>query len=437
MKTYFGTDGIRGIPNEDLSRELVHKVCQAVENILSPQSIAVIGDTRASRNSIFKWISEGFSSKVCVIDYGVLPSGSLPYILKEKNHDLGFIISASHNPSEYNGLKIIDNLGSKLSNETESSLEDSIIRNPLDQQDGAKVEKSSEGERIYLNNLVRIAKGIKPDQFQISIDCANGAVTNSAKKLFKELSIEHEIFNTDSDGFAINKDCGSTNPASLISSMATGNIGLTFDGDADRLIMIDEEGSIANGDVMLVLLAKYFKQQGMLDGNMVVTTVMANVGLKKSLEEMDIISITTPVGDKYVAEAMLKNSASLGGEQSGHIILSRFLPVGDGLLTAIFVLKALTFFNKKLSSLRKELITEYPQKLINFALSENLDSRLFDKLDEEIKEIETRHLSEGRIFVRASGTEPLLRVLIESDSVENIENISVLVEETISKYLNI
>ena len=134
---------------------------------------------------------------------------------------------------------------------------------------------------------------------------------------------------------------------------------------------------------------------------------------------------------------MLKNSASLGGEQSGHIILSRFLPVGDGLLTAIFVLKALTFFNKKLSSLRKELITEYPQKLINFALSENLDSRLFDKLDEEIKEIETRHLSEGRIFVRASGTEPLLRVLIESDSVENIENISVLVEETISKYLNI
>ena len=437
MKKYFGTDGIRGIPNQDLSRELVHKVCQAVENILSPQSIAVIGDTRASRNSIFKWISEGFSSKVCVIDYGVLPSGSLPYILKEKNHDLGFIISASHNPSEYNGLKIIDNLGSKLSDETESSLEDSIIRNPLDQQDGAKVEKSSEGERIYLNNLVRIAKGIKPDQFQISIDCANGAVTNSAKKLFKELSIEHEIFNTDSDGLAINKDCGSTNPASLISSMATGNIGLTFDGDADRLIMIDEEGSIANGDVMLVLLAKYFKQQGMLDGNMVVTTVMANVGLKKSLEEMDIISITTPVGDKYVAEAMLKNSASLGGEQSGHIILSRFLPVGDGLLTAIFVLKALTFFNKKLSSLRKELITEYPQKLINFALSENLDSRLFDKLDEEIKEIETRHLSEGRIFVRASGTEPLLRVLIESDSVENIENISVLVEETISKYLNI
>jgi len=437
LKKYFGTDGIRGIPNQDLSRELVHKVCQAVENILSPQSIAVIGDTRASRNSIFKWISEGFSSKVCVIDYGVLPSGSLPYILKEKNHDLGFIISASHNPSEYNGLKIIDNLGSKLSDETESSLEDSIIRNPLDQQDGAKVEKSSEGERIYLNNLVRIAKGIKPDQFQISIDCANGAVTNSAKKLFKELSIEHEIFNTDSDGLAINKDCGSTNPASLISSMATGNIGLTFDGDADRLIMIDEEGSIANGDVMLVLLAKYFKQQGMLDGNMVVTTVMANVGLKKSLEEMDIISITTPVGDKYVAEAMLKNSASLGGEQSGHIILSRFLPVGDGLLTAIFVLKALTFFNKKLSSLRKELITEYPQKLINFALSENLDSRLFDKLDEEIKEIETRHLSEGRIFVRASGTEPLLRVLIESDSVENIENISVLVEETISKYLNI
>ena len=334
-------------------------------------------------------------------------------------------------------MKIIDDLGSKLSDETERSLEESMISSPLEQKDGAEVEKSSEGERIYLNNLIEIAKGIKPDQFQISIDCANGAVTNPAKKLFKELSIEYEIFNTDYDGFAINKDCGATNPASLINSMTIGNMGLTFDGDADRLIMIDEEGFIANGDVMLALLAKYFKQQDMLDGNTVVTTVMANVGLKKSLEEMDITSITTPVGDKYVAEAMSKHSASLGGEQSGHIIFSRFLPVGDGLLTAIFVLKALTFFNKKLSTIRKELITEYPQKLINFTLLQNLDPNSFDKLEEEIKKIEKRHLSEGRIFVRASGTEPLLRVLVESDSVENIENILVLIEETIAKYLNI
>ena len=437
MKTYFGTDGVRGIPEKDLSKELVHKICKAVEDQLSPSSVAVIGDTRSTRGMIFQWIAEGFSSKTTVVDYGVLPSGSMAYILNEKKHDLGFIISASHNPSEYNGIKIIDKSGSKLSDESEALLEERINNVELDLRQEANVESSSEGLDLYLQNLLSCSEGIDSTKFNLSIDCANGAVTESAKKLLDTLSINYEIFNTDSDGLNINKDCGATNPLSLKESMTDGYIGLTFDGDADRLIMVDEEGSIANGDVMIALLAKYLNQIEKLNGGAVVTTVMANVGLQRSLDAMNITSVVTPVGDKYVAEAMEEHKASLGGEQSGHIILSDYLPVGDGLLTGIFMLKAISFFGLKLSELRKELITEYPQKLINFHLNETLEASKLDMLIQEMKEIEEANISEGRIFVRASGTEPLLRVLIEASTNEEIEQVLHLIEETTTKYLNI
>ena len=437
MKTYFGTDGVRGIPEKDLSKELVHKICKAVEDQLEPSSIAVIGDTRSTRGMIFQWISEGFSSKTTVVDYGVLPSGSMAYILSEKKHDLGFIISASHNPSEYNGIKIIDKSGSKLSDESEALLEERINNVEPDFSQEAKVESSSEGIDLYIENLLSCSEGIDSTKFNLSIDCANGAVTESAKKLFDTLSINYEIFNTDSDGLKINKECGATSPLLLKKSMTDGYIGLTFDGDADRLIMIDEDGSIANGDVMIALLAKYLNQIEKLNGSTVVTTVMANVGLQKALDDMNITSVVTPVGDKYVAEAMQEHKASLGGEQSGHIILSDYLPVGDGLLTGIFMLKALSFFGLKLSELRKELITEYPQKLINFHLDASLDADKLDMLIQELKSIEEAYISEGRIFVRASGTEPLLRVLIEANNNEEIEEVLHLIEETTTKYLNI
>ena len=437
MKRYFGTDGIRGVPNKDLSKELIYQVCQAVEDLLNPSSIAVIGDTRSSRRLIFDWISQGFSSSIEVFDYGVLPSGSMPFILNEKNHDLGFIISASHNPSEYNGIKIIDKSGSKLSDNIELSLEETIRSNSLEKKDGAVVQTSKEGEDLYLENLLTLSQNINPDLFKVFMDCANGAVTNVAKKLFDQLSINYQAFNTGSDGSDINKDCGATNPSFLVNNIDPGNIALTFDGDADRLILVDEEGLIANGDVILALLAKYFHQNNMLKGNTVVTTVMANVGLKKALDSMGIATVVTPVGDKYVAEAMNEQGSSLGGEQSGHIILSEFLPVGDGLLTAIFVLSALSFFDESLSVLRKELITEYPQKLVNYTLSNQLEEDVLNQLNDEMKIIENENIPDGRIFVRASGTEPLLRVLIEADSLDKIDTALILIEETITKYLDI
>ena len=436
MKTFFGTDGVRGIPTKDLTKDLVSKISKAVEDVLAPSSIAVIGDTRNTRQLILEWISSGFSSDITIVDYGTLPSGAIAYILNQNDHDLGFIISASHNPSEYNGIKIVDKTGSKLSDETEKIIEENINQNNFSTREGAKIEENKTGEDIYISSLQSVSEGINPKLFNLSIDCANGAVTKPLINLFEKLGIKYEIFNTSEDGFDINENCGATDLTYLKRSMKTGNIGLAYDGDADRLIVIDEEGSIANGDVLIALLADYFKQNSLLENNTVVITVMANMGLLNSLEKLDIKSIVTPVGDKYVAQEMKHSLSSLGGEQSGHLIFSNYLPVGDGLLTTVFVLRALTFFDKPLCEIRKELIIELPQQLKNFKLNKELSEEDLEKISFLIKEIENEHLPEGRIFVRTSGTEPLLRVLIETIDKETIDNTMQIVEETLTNFLN-
>ena len=436
MKTFFGTDGVRGIPTKDLTKDLVSKISKAVEDVLAPSSIAVIGDTRNTRQLILEWISSGFSSDITIVDYGTLPSGAIAYILNQNDHDLGFIISASHNPSEYNGIKIVDKSGSKLSDETEKILEENINQNNFSKREGAKIEENKTGEDIYISSLQAVSEGINPKLFNLSIDCANGAVTKPLINLFEKLGIKYEIFNTSEDGFDINENCGATDLTYLKRSMKAGNIGLAYDGDADRLIVIDEEGSIANGDVLIALLADYFKQNSLLENNTVVVTVMANMGLLNSLEKLDIKSIVTPVGDKYVAQEMKHSLSSLGGEQSGHLIFSNYLPVGDGLLTTVFVLRALTFFDKPLCEIRKELIIEFPQQLKNFKLNKELSEEDLEKISFLIKEIENEHLPEGRIFVRTSGTEPLLRVLIETVDKETIDNTMQIVEETLTNFLN-
>jgi len=436
LKTFFGTDGVRGIPTKDLTKDLVSKISKAVEDVLAPSSIAVIGDTRNTRQLILEWISSGFSSDITIVDYGTLPSGAIAYILNQNDHDLGFIISASHNPSEYNGIKIVDKSGSKLSDETEKILEENINQNNFSKREGAKIEENKTGEDIYISSLQAVSEGINPKLFNLSIDCANGAVTKPLINLFEKLGIKYEIFNTSEDGFDINENCGATDLTYLKRSMKAGNIGLAYDGDADRLIVIDEEGSIANGDVLIALLADYFKQNSLLENNTVVVTVMANMGLLNSLEKLDIKSIVTPVGDKYVAQEMKHSLSSLGGEQSGHLIFSNYLPVGDGLLTTVFVLRALTFFDKPLCEIRKELIIEFPQQLKNFKLNKELSEEDLEKISFLIKEIENEHLPEGRIFVRTSGTEPLLRVLIETVDKETIDNTMQIVEETLTNFLN-
>ncbi|MBT7014460.1 MAG: hypothetical protein HN962_05985, partial [Actinobacteria bacterium] len=350
MKKHFGTDGIRGIPEESLTEEIVSKVSASVEKILKPKSIALITDTRSSCEIIAKWISNGFSSEVHILNYGILPSGSMPILLNELSHDMGIIISASHNPSEYNGIKLIDKNGSKLADEVEISIEETMDTIGLPSK-SSQIEDSHLGYEQYKNFLDSI-NDVDFLQFNLVIDSANG----SAYKVIKDLVLDQNATTTfianEPNGENINEHSGATNTKNLINTMKDGQLGISFDGDADRLIMIDENKEVANGDVIIALLANYLSETNQLENQSVVSTVMSNYGFKVAMKNKNFNLIETPVGDKYVAESMKKHDAVLGGEQSGHIIFSKYLPVGDGLVTFLLTLKALNYFKTTLAEFR-------------------------------------------------------------------------------------
>ena len=342
MKQYFGTDGIRGIPNETLNKDLVSKIFSSVELLLSPKSVAIILDTRSSSLELLDWICAGLSEDVEVINYGVLPSGSMPVLLKEFNHDLGVIVSASHNPSQYNGIKLIDQNGSKLSDSREIEIEEAMSNIDLPKEFTISKE-SQNGYQTYLeflNNLINFDLS----KFSVLLDAANGSSYKIIEELFKSNNAKYRIISNNPDGENINLNCGATHLDNLEQNSRKNEIGAAFDGDADRLILLDEEGNICNGDVLILLIAKYLESTNQLNNKVVVSTVMANYGYKNAMDKNNIKNIETKLGDKYVAEAMDENNASIGGEQSGHIIISEALPVGDGLVTLIYCLKALAFF---------------------------------------------------------------------------------------------
>jgi phosphoglucosamine mutase len=317
LKKYFGTDGIRGIPNENLTQDLISGMAIAVEQILGISSVAVIQDTRSSSKEILDWISKGFSEEVNVFNYGVLPSGSMPILISEFNHDLGIIISASHNPSEYNGVKLINKNGSKLSDELEIAIESEIGKSDLPNSSSV-VKETEEGKKAYEQFLLdQIDFNI--DNFNLVIDCANGSAYQVIEELFKS-NKNIRVINNTPDGENINHECGATYMENMIQNVKKGEIGISFDGDADRSILVDEEGKVSNGDVIMLLVSKYLSSKGSLKNNVVVSTVMSNYGFKAAVEKNNFSNIETQVGDKYVAEALLENNGSLGGEQSGHII---------------------------------------------------------------------------------------------------------------------
>ena len=435
LKKYFGTDGIRGIPKETLTENIVTNVSASVEKILNPKSIALISDTRESSEMICGWISKGFSEKVEILNYGILPSGSMPILLDELNHDMGIIISASHNPSEYNGIKLIDKNGSKLSDDIEILIEETMgeIKLPLK---SALVKDSHLGYEKYKDFLKSI-NDIDFSQFELVIDSANGAAFKIIGDIIPESntkSITH-IANQP-NGTNINHNSGATDTASLIDFMERGQLGVSFDGDADRLIMIDENKEIANGDVIIALLASYFSQTKELKNESVVSTVMSNYGFKLAMKNNQFNLIETPVGDKYVAEAMKKHDAVLGGEQSGHIIFSKYLPVGDGLVTFLLVLKALNYFKTTLEDFRKEHIHEYPQKLINIKLDETLNKEELEFINQIAFQLSNKRNLDGRYLIRNSGTEPLLRVLVEAKNSVEMESFLEELLVKINSYLN-
>ena len=431
MKKYFGTDGIRGIPNKNLTKEIVSNVTCSVEDILKPTSVAVILDTRNSSLEILDWICEGFSENIEVINYGVLPSGSMPILLETFGHNLGIIISDSHNPSEYNGIKLIDENGSKLQDEIEIEIEANIENISLPSSHTSHKE-SEEGFKVYFEFLNQILD-FDLTNFNLLIDSANGSAYKIIDELLKDNDSKFKMIANEPNGENINLASGATHTENLIKNLKKGEIGAAFDGDADRLIMVDENGITCNGDVLILLIAKYLSSTNQLNNDVVVSTVMSNFGFKTAMEKNNFKNIETAVGDKYVAEAMLESNASIGGEQSGHIIISDKLPVGDGLLTLIYSLKALSFFKTTLSQFREDNIKEYPQNLINIELNSMLDMKQLEELDNIARVLSEKENLDGRYLIRNSGTEPLLRVLVEASEEESVKKFS---ENLVNKIKN-
>ena len=431
MKKYFGTDGIRGIPNKNLTKEIVANVACSVEDILQPTSVAVILDTRDSSLQILDWICEGFSENIEVINYGILPSGSMPVLLENFGHNLGIIISASHNPSEYNGIKLIDENGSKLQDEIEIKIE-ANIENILLPSAHTSYKESEEGFKVYFEFLNQILD-FDLTSFDLLIDSANGSAYKIIDELLKDSDAKYKMIANAPNGENINLASGATHTENLIKNLKKGEIGAAFDGDADRLIMVDENGITCNGDILILLIAKYLSSTNQLNNDVVVSTVMSNFGFKNAMEKNNFKNIETAVGDKYVAEAMLESNASIGGEQSGHIIISDKLPVGDGLLTLIYSLKALSFFKTTLAQFREDNIKEYPQQLINIELKNMPDVNQLEELDNIAKTLSEEENLDGRYLIRNSGTEPLLRVLVEASEEESVKKFS---ENLVNKIKN-
>lgn len=434
MKKYFGTDGIRGIPEESLKEIIVKKICSSVEKILEPASIALILDTRQSCDQITDWIVKGFSENITITNYGILPSGSMPVLLEAFNEDLGIIISASHNPSEYNGIKLIDKSGSKLDDNIEIQIEKEVENIQLPEK-FSKINNSIKGYEVYLEYLKSV-NNLKFDKFDLMIDAANGSAYKIVEDLFTQKNAKFNLISNNPDGKNINQNCGTTFPENLQRNISKGQIGISFDGDADRLIMIDEKNEVVNGDLLLTLLSKYLSEKGNLTGDIVVSTVMSNYGFKAAMSDFGFKLIETPVGDKYVAEAMNKNNAKLGGEQSGHIILKDYLPVGDALVTCLLVLEAIDYFDISLVDFREKFLDEYPQKLTNIELDKPINDEELEFINQIALDMSIKLDLDGRYLIRNSGTEPLLRVLVEAKTQESMESFSNELLSKINNYLS-
>lgn len=436
MGKYFGTDGVRGIANTELSPELSYKIGRAGAHVLTNGKkhvkIIVGKDTRISGDMLEAALASGICSVGAdVISVGVIPTPAVAHLIREYGADAGVIISASHNPVEYNGIKFLDSEGYKLPDEVEEEIEKLIdselagIESPTGTEVGRlyKKESASEDYVNYLANTLDIdLKGIK-----VALDCAEGASYCCAPDLFKRLGAEVYTIHNEPDGTNINKDCGSTHLEKIkkFTVEKKCDIGLAFDGDADRCLAVDETGQEVNGDFIMTILAKSLKEKGKLEKDTLVVTVMSNMGLFIACENEGIKLEQTKVGDRYVLENMKNNGYKIGGEQSGHIILLDHNTTGDGLLTAIQLSATLKESEKKLSEL-KQVMKELPQVLVN-ATVENDKKNIFNEDQEIVDKIESINQSlsgKGRVLIRASGTEPLIRVMLEGENIEEIQNMA-------------
>ena len=439
MRKYFGTDGIRRIANTELSPELVYRVAKAGAYVLSKHTdkaptILIGRDTRLSGTLIESAMVSGFLSYGANVKLlGVMPTPAVAYLTRKLQADASVVISASHNTFEFNGIKYFSNKGMKIPDAIEEEIEEVMDSGKLDELSAvsekigvSEIRTDLLDEYVYFfrkNFDDNIAKYNRED-FKVVIDTANGATYEVADKIFKALGINHVIINNNPDGININDKCGSTHLEMLKEYVINNkmSLGIAYDGDGDRCLAVDENGEEIDGDKLLAIISKYLKIQGKLAKDTIVATVMSNLGLNKYSEQNDLQLIQTKVGDRYVLEEMLKNGYNLGGEQSGHVILLDYNPTGDGILTSIMLIQAILESGKKASELGS-LVQKYPQVLINAKVStdKKYDYEKNEEIKDAIEKLQKEFDGNGRVLIRPSGTEPLVRVMIEGKDKEVIE----------------
>ncbi len=440
MKKLFGTDGVRGVANAEITPELSLRLGRVAARYFNEtttsddKKVIVIGkDTRISGDMIESALSSGIMSEgLDVISLGVVPTPAMPMIIKETRACAGIMISASHNPYEFNGIKFFDAKGLKLTEEVEEQIEALYYEELAD----PSIQPEKFGRRKVDEKLLEIygktiSNNIDVDlsKLHIAVDLSNGANYKIAKEVFDATGMNITYLADEPNGVNINVDCGSTHLENLKKTVVDNklDLGIAFDGDADRVLLVDEYGEDIDGDRILLLLAKTFKSENKLFGNTVVGTIMSNMGLEVALKECGINFERANVGDKYVLDRLVKNSYSLGGEQSGHVIMLDYNSTGDGLFTACMFLRAFVGQAKKASEIRS-LMKSFPQKLINVKVpnEEKYDIMKMPEVLAKIEEIENELKGKGRAVLRASGTEPLLRVMVEAEE-------EVVVDEYVNK----
>lgn len=447
MGRLFGTDGVRGVANSELTPELAFNLGKAGAYVLSKgaekKPTFLIGmDTRISGDMLENALSAGILAVGGdVIKVGVLPTPAIAHLVKHYDADAGIVISASHNPYEYNGIKFFNSEGFKLDDSIEEEIEDIILRqidvnsHITHDQIGKCREADDNALDIYVKFLESTAdftlKGRK-----IVLDCANGAAYQAARMVYDRLGANTVTIGVSPNGTNINDGCGSTHPELLQEAVIREGafIGLAYDGDADRLIAVDEKGRIIDGDKLICICAKMLKEEGRLAKNLVTGTVMSNIGFHKYLKDMGCETRATDVGDRYVLEDMLKTGGIIGGEQSGHIIFLDKTTTGDGILSSIQLVRAVLKSGKNASELSDE-IKIYPQVLVNAKVTNENKKRYME--DEEVvkafDEVSAKLGDTGRLLVRPSGTEPLVRVMIEGEDTESITEMAEELADMLSK----
>ena len=431
---FFGTDGIRGKSNKfPFDNKTVSLIGYVLAETLDKKGNGVLigRDTRESCNRIFKALQKGINSaKIKVIDLGIVPTPAVAYLLKRNNYQAGIVISASHNPYLDNGIKFFSSKGTKLPDKIENKLEKNLVKyiNEKKVLNKSVKIKNVSGKKIikqYVDFLISLMPKNSLKNKTIAIDCANGASYKIAPEVLKKLSAKVIVINNKPTGKNINLSCGALHPEKVaeVAKKEKAFCGFAFDGDADRVISVDDKGIIRDGDFFLGVVAKYLKDNNKLKNNTLVTTVMANLGLLKATKQIKINVVTSKVGDRYVYENLKKYKAIIGGEQSGHIIFKQLLDTGDGIVSALQLLNILVKENKTLSQMCS-WIKKYPQVLINEKVVEKIPLDKLLQTTKYIKQIEKKLGNNGRVLVRYSGTEKLLRVMLEGKDKKEIKQMA-------------